>query len=91
MAEGLFVGRVYIIVAALVVLVVLARIRVKVARDIAEATERDDGEHWRKLPWEQRAVYLHRMNVISWCFSILVLATLIFGVWSHWYGLRVPL
>lgn len=88
-AETMFAWRTLVIGASLVVLTVLAYLRVRVVNDIAEVTERDDGEYWRSLPWEKRAVYLRRVNVISWSFSILLLSTLIFGVWSHWFGLRV--
>ncbi len=75
----------YVIAVAGVALVVLAYWRVRIARELEEATNRDDGKYWRSLPWEERSRYIKRLSVMNWSFSLVILVAIIYGAWSHWY------
>ena len=67
------------------ILIVLAYLRVRVFREVAEVTTRDDGKHWQTLTWEERIVYRRRVNLVSWAFVVVMLVTLAYGVWLNWY------
>jgi len=73
-----------------ILLVVLAALRVRFVREVDELTHRDDGKHWRSLPWEARRRHLVRFSLVNWAFTVVILTALIYGAWAAYWGWYRP-
>jgi len=79
-----------ILPAAGLILAGLAVLRVRFMAEVEELTRRDQGRYWRSLPWESRRRYLRRFAIVSWAFSLILIACLVYGAWAAYWGWNRP-